>query len=94
MALTSEQFAWLYLIEHGHVVNGCWEGKFINGYITVKDAPSGSFSSLDKLEILCDNQDRLRGDYDEVFYNFDNPNYVAPKRKEVSFSDFDDDIPF
>jgi hypothetical protein len=43
---------------------------------------------------LCDNQDRLRGDYQEVFNNFDNPDYVAPRREVVWFDATDDDIPF
>jgi len=77
------------------VVNGCWEGTYTNGHITVRDPPSGSWSSLDITEILCNSQDRLRGDYQEVFNNFDNPNYVAPKsEKFVTPSSWDDDIPF
>ena len=76
------------------VVNGAWRGSFTNGYITVWDPPSGSWSSLDKDEILCDNQDRLRGEYQEVFDNFNNLDYVAPKPKVVRFDDMDDDIPF
>jgi len=76
------------------VVNGAWHGTFTNGHITVWDPPTGSWSKLDIDEILCYNQDRLRGDYQEVFNNFDNPNYVAPKREPVVFHDMDDDIPF
>jgi len=76
------------------VVNGAWQGVFTDGYITVLDCPSGDFSSLEKTEILCDNQDRLRGDYDTVFANFDNVDYVAPVPKRVVFDDMDDDIPF
>ena len=76
------------------VVNGLWHGSFYNGYLTVWDPPSGSWSLLDNTEILSDNQDRLRGDYQEVFNNFHNPDYVAPKREVVRFDDMDDDIPF
>ena len=76
------------------VVNGAWHGTFTNGHITVWDPPTGSWSKLDIDEILCDNQDRLRGDYQEVFNNFDNPDYVAPKREPVVFHDMYDDIPF
>jgi hypothetical protein len=76
------------------VINGAWHGTYTNGHITVWDPPTGSWSKLDIDEILCDNQDRLRGDYQEVFNNFDNPNYVAPKREPVVFHDMDDDIPF
>ena len=78
------------------VVNGAWEGHFTNGHISVLDGYGYSpppFSSLDTMEILTDNQDRLRGEYQEVFNNFDNPNYVAPAYKYVP-DDFDDDIPF
>ena len=80
------------------VVNGCWEGTYTNGYVTVWH-PDNPWSNLDKTEILCDNQDRLRttgewGGYQAVFDNFDNPNYVAPKREPVVFHDMDDDIPF
>jgi hypothetical protein len=46
-------------------------------------------------DILSDNQDRLRGDYQEVFDNFHNPDYVAPKPEKVVLpSDWDDDIAF
>jgi hypothetical protein len=74
------------------VINGFWRGVFTNGYITVLDCPSGDFSSLEKTEILCDNPDRLRGEYQGVFDNFHNPKYVAPKREPVVF--MDDGIPF
>ena len=82
-----------------YVVNGCWDGTYYYGYITIHNCPSGDYSSLEKVEILCDNQDRLRcggwdGGYQDVFDNFDNPNYVAPKREPVVFADMDDDIPF
>ena len=79
------------------VVNGCWAGTYTNGRITIWGAPSGDFSSLDKVEILTDNQDRLRcgaGEYQTVFDNFDNPDYVAPEYKKAVFDDMDDDIPF
>ncbi len=76
------------------VVNGAWKGKYIDGRITIYGAPSGDFSSLDRVEILTDNQDRLRGDYNDVFNNFHNVDYVAPKREPVVFADMDDDIPF
>jgi hypothetical protein len=76
------------------VVNGAWHGTFTNGHITVWDPPTGSWSKLDIDEILCNNQDRLQGDYQEVFDNFDNPDYVAPRREPVVFHDMDDDIPF
>ena len=75
------------------VVNGAWEGTFKDGYITVHH-PWNPHSSLEKVEILCNNQDRLRGEYQEVFDNFHNPDYVAPKREPVAFLDMDDDIPF
>ena len=81
------------------VVNGNWDGTFYNGYVTVHH-PYNPHSSLDKVEILCDNQDRLRssdwsGGYQEVFNNFHDENYVAPKPEPVKFpASWDDDIPF
>lgn len=75
------------------VVNGCWEGTFYNGYVTVHH-PWNPHSSLEKMEILTDNQDRLRGEYQAVFDNFNNSDYVAPKREPAVFRDMDDDIPF
>ena len=81
------------------VVNGAWEGEFINGNISIFGPPGGDYTSLDKAEIICDNQDRLRSiphyDYQTVFNNFGNPDYVAPKpTKYIDMSDLDDDIPF
>ena len=76
------------------VVNGAWRGVFINGHITILGCPSGDYSSLEKIEILCDTPDRLRGDYNTVFANFANVDYVAPMPKRVVFDDMDDDIPF
>lgn len=76
------------------VINGSWKGTYTNGYVTVWH-PWNPHSSLDKVEILTDNQDRLRGDYQEVFDNFNNHTYVAPKPKKVPLPDnWDDDIPF
>jgi hypothetical protein len=82
-----------------HVVNGQWDGVYYNGYVSVHNCPSGDYSSLDKIEILCDDQDRLRSvpwyEYQEVFNNFDNPAYVAPKPEPVVYpASWDDDIPF
>jgi hypothetical protein len=82
------------------VVNGAWDGTYYNGYVTVHDCPSGDYSSLDKVEILCNNQDRLRssdwsGGYQEVFNNFHDENYVAPNPEPVKYpASWDDDIPF
>lgn len=77
------------------VINGAWSGTFTNGYITIWDAPGGDFSSLEKVEILSDNPDRLRGDYQTVFDNFDNPDYVAPRRETATLPpEWDDDIAF
>lgn len=74
------------------VVNGAWEGTFTDGHVTVWH-PWEPWTHLDKTLILCYNQDRLRGDYDTVFANFDNPDYVAPKY-DVLPDDWDDDIAF
>ena len=74
------------------VVNGAWEGSFNNGHITVNAFPNDVHQYV---EILCDNQDRLCGEYQDVFENFDNPDYVAlkPEYKPLS-ADWYDDIPF
>lgn len=76
------------------VINGAWSGIFNDGFVTVFGCPSGDFSALEKVEILSDNQDRLRGDYEDVFDNWSNINYIAPKIEVVNFADFEDDIPF
>jgi hypothetical protein len=81
------------------VVNGCWEGTYTNGYVTVWH-PDNPWTNLDKTEIVCDNQDRLRttgewGAYQEVFDNFNNPDYIAPKPDKYFVpACWDDDIPF
>jgi hypothetical protein len=75
------------------VVNGAWKGTYTNGYVTVWH-PDNPWTDLDMTEILSDNQDRLRGDYQEVFDNFDNPAYVAPNIVRKYYEEFDDDIPF
>lgn len=75
------------------VVNGAWFGTFTNGYVTVWH-PDRPWSNLDKIEILTDNRDRLRGEYQEVFDNFSNLDYIAIKPKVAVFDDMDDDIPF
>ena len=77
------------------VVNGNWSGVFFNGHVTILGCPSGDHSDLDQTEILCDNQDRLRGNYNDVFDNFDNPEYVAPQPKKVVVpASWNDEIPF
>jgi hypothetical protein len=80
------------------VVNGAWDGTYYNGYVTVHH-PWEPYSSLDRVEILCNDQDRLRssdwsGGYQEVFNNFYDETYVAPKREPVVFAAMDDDIAF
>jgi len=81
------------------VVNGAWDGTYHNGHVTVWH-PYEPWSDLDQTEILCDNQDRLRssdwsGGYQEVFDNFHDETYVAPRPKPVSLpADWDDDIAF
>jgi len=81
------------------VINGAWDGEFINGNISIFGCPSGDYTSLGNVEIICDNQLRLRSapyyDYQTVFNNFDNVDYVGPEpAKYIEFDDLDDDIPF
>jgi hypothetical protein len=74
------------------VENGDWSGRFVLGAILI-----GERMSHGDVEILCDNQDRLRGDYKEVFANYDNPNYIAPTYKTLATetpSNWDGDIAF
>jgi hypothetical protein len=74
-----------------NVVNGCWKGTFKNGDIRVNDFHDESIVKSG-LTILTYNQDRLRGEYQDVFYNFNNIQYIAPKYKTISTNV--DDIPF
>jgi hypothetical protein len=82
------------------VINGAWDGMFTNGHITVLKIPAGGdYSDLDITHILTKDQGRLRGnntwDYQTVFNNFDNPNYVGPEYKKFAVpADWDDDIAF
>lgn len=82
------------------VVNGFWYGvyniKEKSLYINfTKDTVYG-------VEILCDDQNRLRskvGDYNSVFDNFHDPNYVAPEPYKKRYTEllrdyYDDSIPF
>ena len=74
-----------------YVINGSWDGHYHNGFISVFECPGGDFTSLEKYEILTDNQHRLRGDYQTVFCEFRNVSYVAPFRAVI---EIDDDVPF
>ena len=86
-----------------YVVNGAWSGHYTNGYVTINYSAKENdynryegpmpWTKLDKMEILCRDQDRLRGDYQDVFANFNNPDYVAPPAKVIEIN-FDNDIPF
>lgn len=78
------------------VINGSWDGSFINGKIAKIDYENDTLTPMGEMEIICENQDRLRGDLEDVFLNFNNPNYVAPKpnfERPVSWG-YDDNIPF
>ena len=80
------------------VINGAWDGTFNNGHVTVWH-PDNPWSNLSKTDILCDTQDRLCSyphyEYESVFANFHNPNYVGRKPKEVVLPAYwDDDIAF
>ena len=77
-----------------YVINGAWDGTFYNGHVTIWH-PDRPWTELEKTEILTNNQDRLRGEYRDVFWHFHDPNYVAPTPKKVELpADWDDDIPF
>jgi hypothetical protein len=72
-----------------YVINGGWNSEVING----KTRPLQHMEEI-PIKIICSDQDRLRGDYNEVFNNYHDVNYVAPQDTFVDFSDMDDDIPF
>jgi hypothetical protein len=87
-----------------YVINGSWDGTYNNGHITVW-MPDSPFSDLDLTEILTDNQSRLgckRQDYNDVFNNFSNPDYVYDpdlfdkeyQKWLATQDDLEDDIPF
>ena len=79
------------------VVSGYWKGHFHqNGMISIFGCPGGAWSTFDDapLVVLTTNQDRLRGQYMDVFENFDDPKYTAPQEPTHGYDFFDDDIPF
>lgn len=62
-----------------YVVNGDWEGAFRftsknSGIVHVYH----DGNDIHDVKILCYNQSRLRGDYEDVFDNYSKPHYVAP----------------
>ena len=79
------------------VINGGWDGVCTDGEIRV-DNKYDNESVGPRVKILTEDQDRLRGhnswDYQTVFENFDNPNYVGPVWKTPQWDDMDDDIAF
>lgn len=75
------------------VVNGAWYGTFDNGKVRV-EGKYGDGPVTYTAKILCDDQNRLRGDYQTVFNNFSKVDYEAPRLKRVDISDLDDDTPF
>ena len=75
------------------VINGGWRGTYFDGNITVWGGPSGDWSSLEKMEVICADQNRLRGNYEDVFANFHDVYYIAPQPKPIP-EYWDDDISF
>ena len=76
------------------VVNGGWKGVYTDGVLTIPDREK---NEPIECEILTRNQDRLRGEYNDVFNNFHNENYVAKQYDSYSdkyYDDLDDDIAF
>lgn len=74
------------------VINGGWTGAYKGRDIHVfGDEPLVYAAGYD---ILTMNQDRLRGDYQDVFDNFGNPQYVAPGARVTLAHQGDDDLPF
>lgn len=99
---TKEQPSLLVDVEQEHspshfefwVINGAWAGTFHNGHVTVW-YPDRPWTELNTTEILSDNPNRLRGEYQTVFDNWHNPNWVAPVCETATLPpEWDDDIPF
>jgi hypothetical protein len=62
-----------------HVINGMWTGEFQNGDIIIDAYPE--YATV-HYKILCMDQNRLScqlADYQTVFDNFHDPNWIAPK---------------
>lgn len=78
------------------VVNGCWDGVFYCGHVSVLGCPGGSYTDLDITEILCDNQYFLHGHYNDVFNNYKSGWKLFPPTKNhlVNVDYEDDNIPF
>lgn len=80
------------------VINGRWEGNLTGNVLRIYyDYDKTHFKDETvSIEILTDNQQRLAGEYNEVFGNFHNESWVSPdfgKERCKSF-DFEDDICF
>ena len=60
------------------VINGAWEGQFLNGKVSILKAPLGAYTSLEKYDVLTTDEKRLAGPYNIVFDNFSNENFVSP----------------
>lgn len=73
------------------VINGAWNGSYSNSRVLVEHTQKWLD---DEFQILCDDQSRLGGDYQDVFRNFHDVNYRSPEPKPVDHSIFDDAIPF
>lgn len=77
------------------VVNGLWHGEYTNGFITVWYGDGTGVTHIDThLKVLCDNQERLDGNYQDVFENFHDASYRYKRAEKVTQEFFDDDIPF
>ena len=74
-----------------YVINEDWKGKFQLGIITVDNHDTISHGN----KILTDNQNRLGGEYQDVFDNFHNVDYIAPPNMTFNYPEsWNDDIPF
>jgi hypothetical protein len=75
------------------VINGMWTGEFRNGDIIVNVFDHWPEYALVHYKILCRDQNRLDcclADYQTVFDNFHDPNWIAPKF-ESKIEDIDPD---
>tara|TARA_R110000772_G_C13248923_1_gene434372 strand:+ start:49 stop:513 length:465 start_codon:yes stop_codon:yes gene_type:complete len=76
------------------VLNGIWSGEFDNGSMIVDYENGNKAEPRLGYTIICDDQDRLRGEYQSVFDNYGNSSYIAPPKIPRVDDYFDDDIPF
>lgn len=67
-----------------YVNNGAWEGTFNGGDVAVHGCATPAVTNV---SILSQNQDRLRGNYQTVFDNWENVDYKSPSYDSLEYDD-------